>query len=459
LSAPIPNLGALSDPDTIRSRIRRRSFGLSSKGVEIIEGKMVQVARLSPQRIGTDAEAFQFKSGGDGRGVTSRLADVKRWDATSSGKVMLYEKLDGRIVIADGHQRLGLAKRASNAGQKVAMDGYLFRAKDGWQPSEVRLVAALKNMRESSGTPVDFARIMRERPDLVRDGSIPMKDPKLQIAHGLSKLSPDAFGMVSNGLLKPSHAAIIGETVADSRLHAGLAAEMRNAGVASSQHARLFVGQAMASPVVAENTASLFGKETMARTLIRERAAVLNKSLQMLATNEKTFSVLSREASAIEAAGNKLRKKNNAALASHAAGTRALVERLATTHGPVSSLLDAAAKSVASGSSTSAAASDFVKGVDRVAKDGGIKALMSGNLTGLSGAASPGGALSSALSKVGQKGLLGVALAAGGGLAYLMSRQGAHEQVASTHQPLTHWLSRSRSGNVFTQSAPGFGKS
>jgi hypothetical protein len=414
----------------------------------MVEGKKVLVARMSPQRIVTDADTFQFKSGGDKSGVTSRLAEVKRWDPTSSGKVMLYERRSGEVVIADGHQRLGLAKRAANAGQKVAMDGYLFRAKDGWEPKDVRLIAALKNMRESSGDPVDFARVMRERPDLVRDGSIPMKDPKIRVAHGLSKLSPDAFGMVANGIIKPTHAAVIGDAVADPRLHAGLAAEIRKAGVASTQHARLFVGQAMASPIVTERTASLFGSEIMARTLVRERAAVLNRSLQMLATNERTFSVLSREATAIEAAGNRLAKKKNAAFASHAAGTRNLIEKLSMTHGPVSSLLDAAAKSMASGTPTSTAASDFVKGVNQVAKDGGIKALMS--------SAAPM-ASTSALSKIGQKGLFGLALAAGSGISYLISRGDSTNRIAAA--PQTHWLSHSRNGNVFMQSAPGYGKS
>ena len=37
--------------------------------------------------------------------------DVKKWDPVKAGTVVVYEQADGKFFIADGHQRLGLAKR------------------------------------------------------------------------------------------------------------------------------------------------------------------------------------------------------------------------------------------------------------------------------------------------------------------------------------------------------------
>jgi hypothetical protein len=54
--------------------------------------------------------------------------------------------------VADGHQRFGLAKRLNDErGFEHSLDGFLFREADGWSAPEVRILAALKNIREGSG--------------------------------------------------------------------------------------------------------------------------------------------------------------------------------------------------------------------------------------------------------------------------------------------------------------------
>lgn len=268
----------------------------------IMDGKPTTLQRVEAVRLSADAGTFQFKSGGDGAGVTDRLSGVTKWNPAAAGKVMVYEFADGRQVIADGHQRLGLAKRLMSEGHEpIKMDAIVLRQKDGWQPRDVRAYAAIKNMHESSGHSLDMARVMRERPDLVT-GSLPISDAKIREAKSLARLSEPAFNMVASGTVKPDVAAAVGDAVKDSSRHLDYLNEMTKAKVASGQHARLYVQQAMAAPSLTETTGSLFGEETTTRSLLKERAQVLDKALTALKQDKRIFGLLEREAGTIEAA-------------------------------------------------------------------------------------------------------------------------------------------------------------
>lgn len=342
---------------------------------EITDGKPVRQRKIDPRKVSADPTAFQFKSGGDAHGVTDRLKGVLEWDPISAGKQIVYERANGELVIADGHQRRGLALRAIAAGQKdVRLDAFVMREKDGWTPADVRAIAALKNMKESSGDALDMAKVMRDRPDLVGK-SLPMTDTKIQQATALAKLSPKAFDMVVGGAVKPETAAAVGAAVGDSSRHADMLTEMANAKVASAQHARLYVSQAMAAPSITEHQESLFGSETTTRSLLAERAKVLDKALAALKTDKRLFGLLEREAGNIEAAGNRLAHQSNIEKADTAGRMSVLVEKLSTMRGPVSDMLDRAARAVADGATPAKAARAFVGDVGKTMKAGGINAL------------------------------------------------------------------------------------
>lgn len=340
------------------------------------DGKPVTFEQVDPRTIKADPATFQFKSGGDASGVTDRMAGVNKWDQIAAGKAIVWERGDGERFVADGHQRRGLALRAIEAGQKnVALDAYVMKERDGWTSKDVRAYAALKNMKELSGSAVDFAKVVRERPDLI-DGSLPMSDGKVRQAMALSKLSDPAFDMVVSGGVKPEHAATVGEQVKDPARHVGMLTEMAKAGMGSEQHARLYVQQALAAPEFHETTGSLFGTETNVRSLLAERAKVLDKAMSALKTDKRIFGLLEREAGTIEAAGNKLSHETNAAKAEGAGRQAELIEKLATSRGPVSAMLDKAAKALAEGQSPSQAARSFVREVGDTMQTGGIHALM-----------------------------------------------------------------------------------
>jgi hypothetical protein len=261
-----------------------------------IEGRKVDFRGLDPRQVTTDASTFQFKSGGDSAGVTDRLRGVTRWDPVSAGKAIVFERADGQMVIADGHQRLGLAQRTASQGQDAKLDAYVFREADGWTPEDVRAYAALKNMRESSGTSVDMAQVMRDRPDLI-DGSLPLTDAKLKEAAMLARLSPEAFDAVVAGRLPPSYAALIGESVADSTRHGGLLDEMAAADLANTQQARLYLKEAMQQPSTVQVQQTIMDARTVMPTAL-DREETLHSALVALRKDKRILNLVGREVEA-----------------------------------------------------------------------------------------------------------------------------------------------------------------
>lgn len=354
---------------------RLKASGMQQRRMEsVVDNKPIIQKTLSPTKIKADPATFQFKSGGNHEGVTDRLQGVKKWDQVAAGNTIVFERKNGELVIADGHQRRGLALRAVAAGQKnVKMNAFVFREKDGWKASDVYAIAAMKNIKESSGNALDMAKVMRARPDLL-DGSVPMSDAKVRDARSLSKLSDAAFDLVAKGAVKQDIAVPVGD-LADSARHVDLLKEMAKAKISTAQHARLYVGQALAAPSIEETTHSLFGVETQQRSLLAERAAVLNKAMDALRSDKRIFGMLQKEAGVVEAAGNRLAKDVNAQRATDAANLNALVEKLAATRGPVSDMLNRAATSVAGGQKAAQAARSFVSDLRYAMKEGGMAGL------------------------------------------------------------------------------------
>ena len=117
---------------------------------------------LDPTQIGVDADRFQFKAGGDEAGVTERLEGVQKWDPRLAGTVLVFRAADRKDWIADGHQRLALAKRLIAAGQEgVRLNAFVLDAKDGHTDADVRAIAAAKNIAEGTGTSVDAAKVIK----------------------------------------------------------------------------------------------------------------------------------------------------------------------------------------------------------------------------------------------------------------------------------------------------------
>jgi transposase len=356
-----------------------------------MDGKPVTFREVRAGELVTDAATFQFKAGGDAEGATGRLAGVRQWDPLAAGRIIVFERADGTLVIADGHQRLSLARRLEAEGHEpITMQAVVFREADGWTPSDVRALAAKKNLQEGSGTVIDAARVIRERPGIL-DSSVPLGTEAMRQARALAKLSDEALAAVINGEIAPNHAAVVGELVRDRTQHAALIRQLIEAEPKNVREARHMVADLMQIGARAEAQRTILGADR--RALVAERARVLDRAIRLFREDARIFAVLSREARRIEAAGNRLAIETNADRALTGEAVVALMEDLAVRGGPVSDLLDEAARAVEAGTKVKAAAQDFVDAVREIVERDGLAGLMPREepLRGARGIDVPGG--------------------------------------------------------------------
>lgn len=343
--------------------------------VTMVDGKPVAFERFDPATIGTDAAAMQYKGGADVAGVTDRLRSVSRWDPLAGGRVFVFERADGSRVIADGHQRLGLAKRLSTDSEPAELVGHLFRAADGWTAADVRAMAAKKNMQEGSGTALDAARVLRDRPDMA-DGALPVSGPMMRQAVQLARLSEEAFGMINAGLIPEAYGARVGAMVADPLQHVAVLGDLFRFKPESEREASILIGESMRAGFVSERQEDMFGALDKTVSLMVERVKVLDQAVRQLATDKRVFGMLGREAGRIEAGGNVL-VATNAERAAASAEMQQLVVKLAQRMGPISDLLTEAARGVKEGGRATDAARGFLDQVAATIDRDGLPRLMS----------------------------------------------------------------------------------
>ncbi len=341
-----------------------------------LEGKPYTSQQLKPSQIQADAKTFQFKEGGDGEGVTSRLGDVGQWNPAASGKTMIFQRNNGDYIIADGHQRLGLAKRLARQGDEISLDAMIFKESDGWTPKQVREQAAKKNIQEGSGTALDYARLMRSAPELI-DNSVPQNSAKMTHAKGLANLSDDAFGLVINEIVPENHAALVGRLVADQELHVDILQQMAKADLSSEAQARIFIGQALQAGHEELTQMTLFGEETAKLSLLPARTKILSDALKNFKQNKRLLAAINDNAAQVEAVGNKVNKDANAQKSLQSAQMAELVEKLASTHGPVSDALRRAAHMMAHDDiSVTKARKIFMEDVEELYSKQGLEGLI-----------------------------------------------------------------------------------
>lgn len=324
--------------------------------------KIVTMTNADIPSIGTDAKTFQYKAGGDQNGVTDRLQGVKQWDVARAGMALVYEYKDGRRVVVDGHQRLGLAKRAVADGQNVEMPAILLRQTDGVTPEQARADAALKNIAEGTGTAVDAAKVLRDTKKTPAELNLPPSSALVRDANGLRHLGTDAFGMVANGISSERDGAIVGRLVKDPSLQVSILGLLKKSPPANAFQAEMMVQQAAAATTT-ETQDSLFGAQDLQKNLYLERAKILDAAVKHIRANAKAFANVIQNADTLAAAGNTLATDSNQ---QQLVKDRALGDYLASQanmKGPVSDALTQAARDLAAGKTLADAGRAFIRAV------------------------------------------------------------------------------------------------
>lgn len=362
----------VQQPDPKRTPLQVPQNAAVGRTVEI-DGKQVSIEDIDLKTTEVDPVAFQFKKGGDAAGATGRMSGVERWDDLATGRVMVFERADGTRVIADGHQRRSLAVRL--ADQETISPGFVLKETDGWSVSDVRALAAKKNIQEGSGTAIDAAQIMRERPDII-DGSVPLNLSKLRTARSLARLSDEAFDAVVAGMINPKYAAQVADLVQDKGRHLGMLNELAELEPRTEQEARLLIGEMLTSDVHVETQLTLLGVESGTRSMMRERVAVLDEAIKQLRKDQRIFNAINREAARLEGAGNRIAADTNAAQADEAGRAVQVLEQLAQSRGVVSEWLSDAARSILEGKPKRQAADAFANRIKQTLNEDGLNGLM-----------------------------------------------------------------------------------
>lgn len=314
-------------------------------------GRRIEARSFDPAELETDAGTFQYKADADAEGVTARLRGVDVWDPTSSGKVIVYERADGTRVIADGHQRRALARRMAEKGWDAQLDGYLFREADGWTARQVRTLAALKNIREGSGTMLDAAKVFRDAPELLNDRSLPITGEFITRARALARLHPEAFGAVVNKVVDERYAAEIGAMAAGRQdLHPALVKLLHDGKPANVEEARALISEAMLDDWVSTEgeQADFFGNLPPESTTIA-RAKVKAAVAGALRKDARIYGQLVKNADAIEAGGNVLLRDANETAAAVNRTALEVLNRLSLRAGDIGEAMAAAAREVLDG--------------------------------------------------------------------------------------------------------------
>ena len=339
-----------------------------------------EIFTYKPKDLLVDAKLFQFKAGGDVMGVTDRLQDIGTWDPIRANTIIVYEFADGRTFIADGHQRLGLAKRlqAADPSLDIQLKAFKLREIDGISVPEARATAAAKNISEGTGSIIDLAKVFKDAPYLLKT-DLP-RGQNVRQANDLMKLEPKAFDAVINDVVPAHFGAIVGRYLTDETQQLAVLKLLNRLEPANALQAEQIVRQAREAGFVKTQQTGLFGDEDIAESLFLERAKILDGAMKILRKDKELFETLVRNANDIEEAGNTLAKLSNQEKEANYGKAIAIIENNANVRGPISDALTRIAKAWKDAGGTQAQTyyREFAESVGRTIKDGSYERVPNG---------------------------------------------------------------------------------
>ena len=338
---------------------------------------------LTPDQVTTNAALMQYKSGGDEHGVTDALKGVDQWNPLLSQQILVWEANDGGRIVVDGHQRVGLAKRLSDQGETgIELPSIVIRQADGITAEQARVLGALRNIANGTGTILDNAKVLRDAPDAA--SLLPRNAPLARDARGLASLSYDAFGAAANEIVDPAIAAQVGLNAPHTpEAHMAILGMLAKERIADPREAAQITRQAVADGfgAVESHQLSMLGEEPK-QSLYVPIARIMAAAAKRLREEKRTFKVLTEKSGKIEAAGNVLDRAANQSKVIGNDEALAILERTAHRAGPVRDALIRAARHELSGARRADAVGQFLDELNSidlraaaagVGSDGGLR--------------------------------------------------------------------------------------
>ena len=328
--------------------------------------------RVDFDEVEVDARTFQFKGGGDAEGVIQTLQGIDTWDPMKAGTIIVYENSAGRQFVADGHQRLGLAKRikAANPDANINLYGFKLKEADGITPDMARVIAAMVNISQGSGTVIDAAKVLRVDPSKISE--LPPMSQMVRQARDLVNLSDENFGMVVNEIVPSNYAAIVGRLVDDPGKQNAILRILAETNPANVTQAEAIVRQARQIEFREATQEGLFGTEEFTQSLFAERAKVLDATLKRLRTDKKVFNSLVENQNRIEAEGNQLDADSNISRSMTDGQALEIIAAQADRKGGIADALNLAARELADGRPLTEVSRNVADAVRRAIDDGDI---------------------------------------------------------------------------------------
>ena len=353
------------------------------KSVYDNDPQYVDIIDVDFDKVEVDARSFQYKEGGDEFGVLPTLQGVTKWDPMKADLITIYEYADGRQFVADGHQRFGLAKRIkkTDPNQDVRLKAYVLRETDGVTVDMARIMAALKNIAQGSGSAIDAAKVLRGDPSQVKE--LPPNSSLVRTARNMVNLSEDNFLMVVNRVIPANFGAKVGELIPDNpELQSAAINVLSKTQPSNIAQATSIINQVKTLPTDQIKQTSLFGEEVLAESYYLERAKVLDNAVKELKQDTRTFATLIKNANSIAEEGNVLAKKANEQRVDDDKKAIHFLEKLANRKGELSEQLNQAAKRAREDGNTKNATADFLQFIRRAIERGelsSIEELAAGN--------------------------------------------------------------------------------
>tara|TARA_R100000742_G_C4279680_1_gene105273 strand:+ start:11161 stop:14934 length:3774 start_codon:yes stop_codon:yes gene_type:complete len=324
--------------------------------------RYVDIIDVDFDRVDVDARSFQYKEGGDAFGVLPTLQGVTKWDPMKADLITIYERADGKQFVADGHQRFGLAKRIkqTDPSQDVRLKAYVLKETDGITVDQARIIAALKNIAQGSGSAIDAAKVLRVDPN--QAGELPPNSSLVRTAKNLVNLSDDNFLMVVNNVIPTNFGAKVGELIPDNpELQIAAINVLSKTQPSNIAQATSIINQVKSLPTDQVKQTSLFGEEVISESFYLERAKVLDQTVKQLRQDQKSFENLIKNADSFKEEGNVLAQKANETRVDNDQKATQFLEKLANRRGEISEKLNEAAKRARADGNTKNATADFLQ--------------------------------------------------------------------------------------------------
>jgi|DEB0MinimDraft_10_1074344.scaffolds.fasta_scaffold01436_2 hypothetical protein len=332
--------------------------------------------------IQVDAETFQFKSGGDRYGVLPKFADVTQWDQNAADPIMVWQRSDGANFVADGHQRLGLAKRImdTDPAQEPRLPVIIFRETDGFSAEDLRYSAAIKNIRQGTGSALDAARVFKMRPEDIEKLSFGKESAIARQGRAIMAINEELWPYMINGLVPMNYGAVIGQLIPDDAAMQEAAFKVLARIEPNNEfQATQIVKDVKVAGYEKVTQEGLFGAETFIDSYFEERAVILDRAQKQIRKDKAAFNNIVRNASRLEEEGNVVIKENNRRRITDEEKTLEILTALANARGPISSALTDAAKIARESGKYDGAVEQFLGSVRRAVDEGEFDRYASGD--------------------------------------------------------------------------------